>query len=78
MKTVRSHLRKLLAEKEQAQGRNISLRSVASDTGVALTTVMGLANNKLRRVNLDDLQTLCEFLGCDIGDLLKIEDVPNT
>jgi putative transcriptional regulator len=77
MKKVRSQLRKLVAARAQERGRNVSLRSVHRDAGVPLTTVMGLANNTIERVTLTDIQKLCAYFGCDVGDLLKIEDMPD-
>jgi len=76
MKVVRSQLRILLAAKEHREGRSISLREVVRTTGVPISTVMGMANNTIRRVPLDELNTLCGYFNCDVGDLLKREEVP--
>ena len=72
---MKSHLRVLLAKKEMHEGRSISLREVVRETGVPISTVMGLANNTIRRVPLDELATLCEYLQCDIADILQLEEV---
>ena len=53
-----------------------SLREVVRTTGVPISTVMGMANNTIRRVPLDELNTLCGYFNCDVGDLLKREEVP--
>jgi len=76
MKVVRSRFKVLLAEKELREGRTISLRKVVAETGVANSTVLRLANNSIRRVPLDELATLCVYLDCEVGDLLRLEDVP--
>lgn len=76
MKVVRSQLRVLLAQKEQREGRSISLREVVRSTKVPISTVMGMANNTLKRVPLDELNALCEYLNCEVGDMLKREEVP--
>ena len=75
MKKVQSRLRVLVAEKEIREGRTVSLREVVREAGVPISTVMGLANNTMRRVPLDELATLCEYFKCDIGDLLRLEEV---
>jgi putative transcriptional regulator len=75
MKVVRSQLRLLLAQKEQREGRSISLREVVRSTEVPISTVMGMANNSLKRVPLDELNTLCNYFDCEVGDLLKREEV---
>jgi DNA-binding Xre family transcriptional regulator len=36
---------------------------------------MGMANNTIKRVPLDELNTLCDYFNCDVGDLLKREEV---
>ena len=73
MKVVKSQLRILLAAKEHYEGRTISLREVVRVTGVPISTVMGMANNTIKRVPLDELNTLCDYLRCDVGDILKRE-----
>lgn len=75
MKVVRSQLRVLLAQKEQREGRSISLREVVRVTEVPISTVMGMANNTLKRVPLDELNTLCDYLDCEVGDMLKREEL---
>ncbi len=74
---MRSQFRILLATKEHREGRSISLREVVRDTGVPISTVMGMANNTIKRVPLDELNRLCEYFNCDVGDLLKREDMPD-
>ena len=75
MKAVRSRLRVLLAEKETREGRSISLREVVRVADVPISTVMGLANNTLREIPVDALGALCRYLDCDVGDLLRMEEV---
>jgi putative transcriptional regulator len=77
MKTIRSHMRMLLAAKSQREGRTISLRELQRDTEVPISTVMGMANNTIKRVPLEELNALCEYFECDIGDLLKREEAEN-
>ena len=75
MKTIRSHMRILLAAKSQHEGRTISLREVQRDTEVPISTIMGMANNTIKRVPLAELNALCDYFDCDIGDLLKREAI---
>jgi len=76
MKVVKAQLRLLLAAKAHREGRSISLREVVRETDVPISTVMGMANNTIKRVPLDELNTLCNYFDCDVGDLLKREEVP--
>jgi DNA-binding Xre family transcriptional regulator len=73
---VQSQFRLLLAQKEQAAGRSISLRAVARDTNVPMSTVMGLANNTIERIELGAIAQLCKYLGCSVGELLVLVDEP--
>jgi DNA-binding Xre family transcriptional regulator len=73
---VQSQFRLLLAQKEQAAGKSISLRRVARDTKVPLSTVLGLANNDIKRIELEAVAQICEYLGCNIGDLLVLVREP--
>ena len=72
---MRSQLRLVLAAKEQREGRTISLREVVRDTKIPISTVYGLANNSIKRVPLEELGQLCRYLECDVGDLLRMEEV---
>lgn len=73
MNVVRCHLKVLLAQKEMREHRSISLRKVAQETGVREYTVYGFANNTLREYPATAIVKLCEYLGCQVGDLLKLE-----
>jgi putative transcriptional regulator len=74
MKVVRCHLKVLLAQKEMRENRSISLRKVAQETSVNEYTVYGLANNTLREYPAGAIAKLCEYLNCEVGDLLKLEE----
>jgi putative transcriptional regulator len=75
MKAVRSRLRILAAEKATRDGRALSMRRVADESGANISTVNRLANNTIRRIPVDELTLLCQYLDCDVGDLLKIEEI---
>jgi len=77
MKRVLNRFRELLAIKERREGRYISQRTVAEETGLAKTTVDRYARNEVSRYDEDVILTLCNYLGCDVSDLLVIEEVPN-
>lgn len=75
---MRSQLRILLAQKSDREGRTISLRELQRETGVPISTVMGMANNTIKRVPLDELNQLCDYFDCDVGDILRRKDVIDT
>lgn len=65
----------LLAKKQQQAGKRLSLRQVAAESGVKPYTVYGFANNTLKEYPADAIAKLCDYLGCEIGDLLHLEEV---
>lgn len=72
---MRSRLRILVAEKATRDGRALSMRRVAEESGANISTVNRLANNTIRRIPVDELSALCLYLDCDVGDLLRIEEI---
>lgn len=72
---MRCQLKILLAQKEIQEGRSISLRKVALETGVREYTIYGFANNTLREYPASAVAKICEYLGCEVGDLLKLEEI---
>ena len=73
MKTVRSRLLELLAEKGQREGRRISVRQAWQESGVSKRVAYGLANDTLREYPAEALAAMCAYLGCEVGDLLRLE-----
>jgi len=73
---VQSNLLYLLAAKQRQEGRNISFRSIARETGLTEYTVRGFAHNTLREYPVDAITALCHYFGCEVGDLLRLEEIP--
>ena len=71
---VMSRFKILLAEREIREGRTISVRQVARDTGLPLSTVFGLANNTMTQIPVDGIARLCEYFGTDLCQLLTLVD----
>lgn len=55
--------------------RRISQAKLARETGIRPNTINDIYNEICDRVNLEHLDRICEYLNCDISDL--IEYVPN-
>lgn len=75
MKVVRSQMRLLVAAKEHRERRRLSLRTIVEETGVPISTIQGLINDSARRVELGDIGKLCSWIPCEVGELLKLEEV---
>jgi putative transcriptional regulator len=51
-----------------------SLYWLSQRTGIRWATLAAMSNGKAQRLNIDDLDTICDALGCQPGDLLiKVE-----
>jgi DNA-binding Xre family transcriptional regulator len=78
MKVVRSNLAILLAERQRATGKRTSLRAVARETGLNEYTVRGFANDTLSEYPRKAITALCRYLDCTPGDLLILEEIPDS
>ncbi|MGH2413379.1 MAG: helix-turn-helix domain-containing protein [Microcystaceae cyanobacterium] len=60
----------LMAEKDP----QLSQRQLAKDTGLSPTTINKLFINKFERVDLHTIETLCDYLGKEVGDLFVLRE----
>ena len=70
---IMNNLRVLLAQKATREQKNIPLNRVSVDTGIAWSTLQSWANNKVTRFDESVIIALCDYLECDIADLLIYE-----
>jgi putative transcriptional regulator len=47
-----------------------SLYWLSQQTGIRWATLAAMANGKTQRLNVDDLEAICDALDCEVGDLL--------
>ncbi len=73
---MRTNLQVLIGQKAQRERRRITLRSVAIEAGLTITTVYRMSNGTIREIPVDAIEKLCAFFGCEIADLLVLEDEP--
>ena len=71
-------MRLLVAAKEHRERRKLSLRTIVQETEVPISTVQALMNDSARRVELNDIGRLCSWLPCEVGELLRLEELPET
>lgn len=63
---IKIELEKLLADR--------TLYWLSQRTGIRWATLAAMANGKAQRLNVEDLDAICEALKCQPGDLLtKVE-----
>ncbi len=76
---IQNKLKILLAQKELRENRKLTYRLVAKETGLAIGTLTEYMTQRVRRFDKSTLETMCEYLACDIGDLLSYSpDPPQT
>ena len=69
---IRSKVADLRRAKALAESRDISIRTMAEETGLAPRTVQKLLRGDTERVYLSTLDTLCRYFGVrQIGDLIE-------
>lgn len=62
----------LIRRKEYEEKRDLPLRTIAAETGLAIGTVQRLRKGDTSRVYLSTLDTLCGYFGVEaIGDVLE-------
>lgn len=70
IRMVKCHLSRLLGE------RKLKISDVVRDTGINRGTLTRLYHETAQRVELKDLETICQYLNCQVGDLLELQDEP--
>lgn len=51
----------------------MTLTALAQQIGATQANVSKLKNNHARAIRFSTLTAICDALGCDVGDLLRIE-----
>ena len=54
--------------------KRLKIADVVRDTGINRSTINRLYHETTSRIDFDTLEVICEYLECDIGDLLKIDE----
>lgn len=67
-----SNFKRLLAQKEMHTGERYSQREIARLANVSTAVVSRWLNDEIEGANLATVKKLCDFLDCDIGDLLTM------
>lgn len=75
---IQNRLKILLAEKELRESRKLTYRTVAKETGLAIDTLTAYMTQRVNRFDRSTLETLCEYLSCNVGDLLSYSPDPDT
>ena len=72
MARIVNRFRLLVAEKEVRDNESYTLYTISRETGLSTNVMTGYSTGKTRRFDYPTLLAICDWLGCDIGDLLAI------
>lgn len=68
-KVVRCRLRQLMGAHD-----NMRISELAEQTGLQRNSISAMYNNTATRYDAKSIAAICNALGCDIGELLILED----
>jgi putative transcriptional regulator len=75
--TINNKFSLLLAEKRMREKRNIPIREISEQTGIARKTLIAWANNDVTRLDARVLDALCKYFKVSIEELIQfIPDEP--
>lgn len=68
---LRFKLKELIAKKEFAEDRQITLKEIAAETGINRMTLSKIVNHKGYSTVTDNIDKLCNYFDCDVEDLVE-------
>lgn len=68
---LRFKIKEQIAKKEFAEGRRITIGEVAEAAGIHRMTLSKLINQRGYNTGTENLNKLCNFFECDIGELVE-------
>ncbi len=74
MPRVENRFAALLAEKRRRDKKQWTYRDIAAVTGISTSTLSRFSQQKHEQFDGETLATLCEFLGCTLGELLVLTE----
>ena len=72
---IRFRLRELMSEKAFRENRRVTFEEISSATGVNRTSLSKMANQRGYNTTTDNLDQLCRYFGCRLGDLAEYVDL---
>ena len=74
---IRSRLKRLRLEKEEAEGRKLTYKVIGEEASLSEGVIIRLMNSQFDRVDTASLNALCRYFNCEVGDLLEyVPDAP--
>jgi len=73
---IRFRLKEVIADYEFRCGKRLSLEELSRETGIGRSTLSKIAGRRGYNTTTDNLDRLCSFFGCAVGDLLEHVEAP--
>ena len=67
---IRYHLKELIADKEFAERRRVTIGEIARETGINRMTLSKIINHPGHSTVTDNLDALCDYFNCEIEQLV--------
>jgi putative transcriptional regulator len=72
---IRFRIQELLAEKQFKEGRRVTLNELSEVTGINRVTLSKMINQKGYSSVTNNIDKLCKFFNCSVGDVMEyVED----
>jgi len=68
---IRFKMKEVVAELEFKTGRRITQDEIARETGIHRTTLSKISGHRGYNTTTDNIDKLCQFLGCEVQDLMQ-------
>lgn len=71
---MKHRLVKLMAERQDKSGERVTAMDVSRGAGITPQTLYKWLNDGIKRFDSETVEKLCDYFGCEVGDLLYLED----
>lgn len=73
MARFRTNVRQLILERSAKEGRRITYKEVAKDTGLSEITISRWARNEVERIELATSKVLCDYFNVTFEELVQFD-----
>ncbi|WP_366912105.1 helix-turn-helix transcriptional regulator [Ferrovum sp.] len=71
---IRFKLQELIAERQFRNGVRVTLTELSKTTGINRVTLSKIVNQRGYSTVTDNIDKLCQFFGCQVGELMEYID----
>ncbi len=71
---IRYRLREIMAEYQFRTGTRLTFDELAREAAIHRTTLSKIANVRSYNTTTDNIDKLCQFFKCQVGDLMEYVD----